>query len=162
MDTPVAASGPSAWQGATLEERDWLVPLHPPLLARAPGSATGDAPSGRDSADPVARAAQCLSHGPGLAVVRGLGLDTLTDEECVEACRRFMAPLGDVRPVNPDHPGDNLVTAAAPPPPHPRHVRTAPTETSPCTPTGRNSPDLHGCWACCASARRATAANRCW
>ncbi|MFE5868498.1 TauD/TfdA family dioxygenase [Streptomyces roseifaciens] len=116
MDTPVAAAGPSAWQGATLEERDWLVPLHPPLLARASGGATGDASPGRGGADPVARAAQCLTHGPGLAVVRGLGLDMLADEECVEVCRRFMAPLGDVRPVNPDHPGDNLVTAAAPAP----------------------------------------------
>ncbi|ARZ71720.1 TauD/TfdA family dioxygenase [Streptomyces sp. HU2014] len=109
MDTPVAVAGPSVWQGATLKERDWLIPVPRPL----PGGATGDAPPGQKGADPAARAAQYLNRGPGLAVVRGLGLDTLTDEECVAVCGRFMAPLGDVRPVNPDHPGDNLVTAAA-------------------------------------------------
>ncbi|WP_424888974.1 TauD/TfdA family dioxygenase [Streptomyces sp. XH2] len=119
MDTPVAVAGPSVWQGATLKERDWLVPVHPLL----PGGATGDAPPGQEGGDPAARAAQCLNRGPGLAVVRGLGLDALTDEECVAACRRFMAPLGDVRPANPDHPGDNLVTAAtsAPVPPARAH-----------------------------------------
>ncbi len=115
MDTPVAVAGSSVWLGATLKERDWLVPVHPLL----PEGATGDAPPGQEGADPAARAAQRLNRGPGLAVVRGLGLDTLTDEECVVVCQRFMAPLGDVRPVNPDHPGDNLVTAAtaAPAPP---------------------------------------------
>lgn len=101
MDTPVAVAGPSAWQGATLKEPDWLIPAYPPQ-------------PGRDGAGPVARAARCLHDGPGLAVVRGLGLDGLTDDKCVEACRRFMAPLGDARPVDPDHPGDSLVTAAAP------------------------------------------------
>lgn len=116
MDIPVAATGPSVWEGATLEERDWLVPSHPSLLAPAPGRATGEASWGPEGADAVARAARCLSHGPGLALVRGLGLGTLTDDECVEACRRFMAPLGDVRPARPDHPGDGLVTAAAPTP----------------------------------------------
>lgn len=109
MDTPVAVARPSAWQGATLKERDWLIPVRPPL----PGDTAGDASPGWDGADPVARAAECLHHGPGLAVVRGLDLGTLTDDECVEACRRFMAPLGDVRPVDPDHPGDSLMTATA-------------------------------------------------
>nr|AIZ66888.1 putative taurine catabolism dioxygenase [Streptomyces sp. MA37] len=122
MDTPVAVAAPSAWQGATLKERDWLVPVHPPLLGQAPGGATGDVSPGRDGADPVARAAQCLRHGPGLAVVRGLGLDTLTDDECVKVCRRFMAPLGNVRPVDPDHPGDSLMTAAAPVPTPPAYA----------------------------------------
>ncbi|GAA0397877.1 hypothetical protein GCM10010357_18720 [Streptomyces luteireticuli] len=93
--------------------------MHPPLS----GGATGDASPDRDGADPVARAARCLYDGPGLAVVRGLGLDALTDDECVTVCRRFMAPLGGLRPVDPDHPGDSLVTAepSAPAPPARAH-----------------------------------------
>lgn len=108
MDAPVAVAGPSAWQGPTLEERDWLVPLSP-----APGHAASDPSAGPEDADAVDRVAQRLRHGPGLAVLRGLQLGNLSDEQCAEVGRRFIAPLGRVRPPDPHRPGDSLVTAVA-------------------------------------------------
>ncbi|MER5641315.1 TauD/TfdA family dioxygenase [Kitasatospora sp. NPDC002227] len=97
MNAPVVVQGPSVWRGSTLRERDWLVP----------------AGRGRDGAggETVARAARALREGPRVAVVRGLDLEGLTDEECAGVCRRFMAQLGDVRPEDPRRPADNLVTA---------------------------------------------------
>ncbi|MEV7025793.1 TauD/TfdA family dioxygenase [Kitasatospora sp. NPDC093558] len=86
MDAPVAVGGPSAWWGVMLEESDWVVP--------------------------VDRVAERLRHGPGFAVVRGFDLDALTDDECVEVCRRFVALQGvAVRPVDLTLPGHNLLTA---------------------------------------------------
>ncbi|MFE2407560.1 TauD/TfdA family dioxygenase [Kitasatospora sp. NPDC057904] len=87
MDAPVAVGGPSAWQGAELEERDWVVP--------------------------VDRVAEHLRHGPGFAVVRGLDLEAPADEDCVEVCRRILAQVGEVRPVDLALPGHNLLTAGA-------------------------------------------------
>ena len=122
MATPVAVTEPSAWQGTTLQERDWLVVVPPSLPGQAPGPATADTTTDHDDTEAVDRVAQRLRHGPALAVVRGLELGDLSDEQCAEVGRRFMAPLGRVRPRDSARPGDSLVTAvahtaAAPPPP---------------------------------------------
>lgn len=95
MNAPVPVAEPSAWQGTTLKERDWLVPTE-----------------GRVDADAVARAAQLLHHGAGLALIRGLDLAALTDVQCIEAGQALVAPLGRVRLYDPEHPGDSMVTAA--------------------------------------------------
>ncbi|MFB9364695.1 TauD/TfdA family dioxygenase [Kitasatospora albolonga] len=91
MELLTAVAGPSVWRGAQLDERDWAV-----------------------AADcPVSELAELLWRGPGLAVVRGIGLDGLTDGECVRVARRYLAGLGTVRPEDPARPADSLVVAGA-------------------------------------------------
>ncbi|MFI5527256.1 TauD/TfdA family dioxygenase [Kitasatospora sp. NPDC051853] len=85
MDEPVAVAGPSVWRGAEVAEQDWA----------------------------VGEPAELLWNGPGLAVVRGIGLDGLTDGGCVGVAQRYLAGLGQVRPEDPERPGDSLVVAGA-------------------------------------------------
>ncbi len=112
-----AVGGATAWDRDTLREEDWLIPLRSPLLGVA-AEAAAAAPLDPATADLVARVARSLRTGPGLAVVRGLELAGLSDEECVELCRRFVALVGSVRPHDSGAQGADLVVATPPSPGH--------------------------------------------
>jgi alpha-ketoglutarate-dependent taurine dioxygenase len=83
------------WDARTLREDEWLVRRH----------AYG--------VRPAAELRRRLWEGPGFAVVRGVELDGLSDEECVQVCRDMTGLVGTVRPRGPGRATDELVTAAA-------------------------------------------------
>lgn len=93
MEESAADERPRAWDRDTLRESDWLVPL----------SARLD--------DLTARLLSCLYESPGLAVLPGLELAGLGDEECAQLCRRFVSLVGTPRPLESVAAGDHLLTA---------------------------------------------------
>ncbi|MDH6131962.1 hypothetical protein P3T37_001347 [Kitasatospora sp. MAA4] len=93
MVEQTAVGGATAWDRDGLKQEDWVL--------------------GPTAVDLVARVDRCLRSGPGVAVVRGVELDGLDDEECAELCRRLVARVGRVRPHDCGARRDHLVDAGA-------------------------------------------------
>lgn len=85
----VATERLHVWDPATLEEGAWLIQEPTEDLTR--------------------RLRSALSDGPGLAVLRGLPLDGLSDQECAEQCRSVISLVGTVRPRESAAPMDDLL-----------------------------------------------------
>ncbi|MFD8712642.1 TauD/TfdA family dioxygenase [Streptomyces anulatus] len=63
------------------------------------------------------RVLSALSDGPGLAVLRGLRLNGLSDQACAELCRSVISVAGTPRPRESAAPMDDLLTTQAAQPP---------------------------------------------
>lgn len=101
-----------------MREDDWLVSLDAYAVHR-PDPEDGTAlPVGNDSAAGIdaqrltTDLEKRLREGPGFAVVRGVDLAALSDEECAQVCRHLAGLVGAVRPHEPERRSDELVTAA--------------------------------------------------
>ncbi|MFD8998942.1 TauD/TfdA family dioxygenase [Streptomyces abikoensis] len=86
MTQPAPVEALTAWNGPTLDESDWLLPLPP---GRSPALA-----------DLAARVTHRLRYGLGFTVIRGWPVDGRTDQECAAMCRRLAASLGTPRPAD--------------------------------------------------------------
>jgi alpha-ketoglutarate-dependent taurine dioxygenase len=107
------AGRPYAWDRATLREDDWLIPLPASFPAFRPA---GDAPL---PPGPTARLLAALRDGPGLAVLRGLRLDGLSDQDCAGLGQEIVSLAGTPRPHESAAPKDHLLSAARPAPHEP-------------------------------------------
>ncbi|MFI0742858.1 TauD/TfdA family dioxygenase [Streptomyces sp. NPDC021100] len=110
MTQPAPVEALTAWNGHTLGEEEWLLPL-PPDLSHALDGRGGGMGSGRELeeaalADLATHVTQRLRGGRGFVVIRGFPVAGRTDRERATTCRRLAAFLGAVRP---EDPGD-LVT----------------------------------------------------
>ncbi|MCX5202754.1 TauD/TfdA family dioxygenase [Streptomyces sp. NBC_00237] len=100
---------PYAWDPATLREEDWLIQL--------PYFRPDMRPSGQAVLPPdlTARLLAALREGPGLAVLRGLRLDGLSDQDCAGLGQEIVSLAGTPRPHESAAPQDHLLGAARPP-----------------------------------------------
>ncbi|WP_326681856.1 TauD/TfdA family dioxygenase [Streptomyces sp. NBC_01237] len=118
----VAAERIHLWDRDTLEEDAWLIHLppswHPSSLTvtemtdravRAPED-TNSSPGSHPSGDLKGRLLSALYDGPGLAVLRGLPLDGLSDRACAELCRSALSLAGTPRSPESAAPMDHLLT----------------------------------------------------
>ncbi|GCD93028.1 TauD/TfdA family dioxygenase [Embleya hyalina] len=102
------------WDRATLREEDWLIhlssrPAGAAHLAR-PTDDVGAATYFQARDDVRRRLVSALREGPGLAVVRGLPLDGLTDRACADLCRSVLSLVGSPRPPESAAPMDHILT----------------------------------------------------
>ncbi|MFF4406761.1 TauD/TfdA family dioxygenase [Streptomyces sp. NPDC001262] len=103
MTQPAPVEALTAWNGHSLGEADWLLPL-PPACSRALDG-RGEDTALADLARPVT---QRLRNGRGFVVIRGFPVAGRADQECVAMCRQLAALLGTPRPAD----SGDLVTVA--------------------------------------------------
>jgi hypothetical protein len=93
-------AGPAAWRAADLRPADWMLPLGPDDAAEIEAAlAAGDGRAGLPRLGPVLRqAATRLDSGQGFALLRGLPLDRLGEEQAAAMLLLLGAPLGRALP----------------------------------------------------------------
>ncbi|MGW1073711.1 TauD/TfdA family dioxygenase [Streptomyces sp. NPDC002537] len=104
MTQPAPVEAPTAWNGHTLDEADWLLPL-PPACSRALDSRGEDTGSTEASPEPALadlamRVTHRLLNGLGFVVIRGWPVGGRTDQECAAMFRQLAALLGTPRPAD--------------------------------------------------------------
>ncbi|MGW1194615.1 TauD/TfdA family dioxygenase [Streptomyces sp. NPDC002536] len=105
MTHPAPVEAPTAWNGHTLGEADWLLQLPPACSHALDGRREDTGPAGARSgtalADLARRVTQRLRNGRGFVVIRGFPVAGRADQECVARCRQLAALLGTPRPADP-------------------------------------------------------------